>query len=130
MAVEGFPEERIQSLFHQIELEQKHVTGKFNYLKFTSLPYLYFFSLLCRRHSLIKYSYSQFIGNFGLGVASGIMSTWIHGGDPIRLLKVDEFLSYIRSKLQEGPFFSRLIEKHMLNNPHRVTLGRHFIPHF
>ena len=52
------------------------------------------------------------------------MSSWIHGANPIGLLKVDENIEYVKRQLEAGPFFQNLVKKHILENRHSVTLGQ------
>jgi hypothetical protein len=59
---------------------------------------------------------------YGIKLLLGMGGTWIHGGDPLRVLKFDDDLSEIRRKMDRGRFFERLIEKFFLENPHRVRL--------
>jgi Zn-dependent M16 (insulinase) family peptidase len=60
--------------------------------------------------------------NFGMRVSQSIATPWIHGADPIDLLYWDKFINKLREKINTEPFFQNLIEKHLLNNPHQVTL--------
>ena len=46
----------------------------------------------------------------------------LHGGDPLTVFKVDEFSKRIRDDFRKGGFFEKLIDKHMLNNPHYLRL--------
>ena len=59
---------------------------------------------------------------YGLKLLLGIGGAWIHGGDPLRVLKFDEDLAAIRRQMERGRFFERLIERFFLENPHRVRL--------
>nr|WP_320050352.1 insulinase family protein [uncultured Desulfuromonas sp.] len=51
-----------------------------------------------------------------------ILGPWLHCDDPVSPLQLDDNLSLLRSKLDEGPFFENLIRTWLLNNPHRVNL--------
>ena len=59
---------------------------------------------------------------YGLKLNLTISSIWFHGGDPVRILEIDNDLKLIRQKLSEGQFLENLIKKYFLENPHRVLL--------
>jgi Zn-dependent M16 (insulinase) family peptidase len=46
--------------------------------------------------------------------------SWLHGGDPIKKLQLENDLKKLRNFLSQGPFFEGRIEKYFLDNPHRV----------
>ena len=58
----------------------------------------------------------------GIRLLLGICSTWVHDGDPVRILQIDADLAAIRQKAADGPFFESLVETQLVNNPHRVLL--------
>ncbi len=58
----------------------------------------------------------------GLRLFMSICATWMHGGQPERILKLDEDLAKIRSAVDAGPFFEERIRRYLLDNPHRVKL--------
>ena len=60
---------------------------------------------------------------YALGLLSRMMGPWIHGADPARPLLLSEDLRRLRQQISAGPFFERLIRRHLLDNPHRVTLS-------
>ena len=60
---------------------------------------------------------------YGIRLLLGIGGTWIHGGDPLRVLKFDDDLAAIRRQMEKGRFFERQIERLFLENPHRVRLA-------
>jgi Zn-dependent M16 (insulinase) family peptidase len=49
-----------------------------------------------------------------------IVGSWLHGGDPVRKLQLDDDLNKLRDYLTQGSFFEERIKKHFLENPHRV----------
>ena len=55
----------------------------------------------------------------GLRLFMSICATWLHGGRPERILKIDEDLDKIKSEVEAGSFFEKYIKKHFLDNPHR-----------
>lgn len=57
---------------------------------------------------------------YGLKLVMGILGTWIHEGDPLRVLRFDDDLQTIRAEAEKGPFFENLIRRYFLDNPHRV----------
>ena len=63
------------------------------------------------------------IGNFGLNVASGVMSGWIHGCNPLQQLDAEYYLEKLKKDLEKGDHFQKLIREHLINNTHQVTLG-------
>lgn len=59
---------------------------------------------------------------YGIKLLVALAATWIHEGDPIRVLKLDSDLEAIRTQAAKGPFFERQIKRYLLENPHRVRL--------
>ncbi|HSH71289.1 MAG TPA: insulinase family protein, partial [Deferrisomatales bacterium] len=59
---------------------------------------------------------------YALGLLSRLMGPWIHGADPARPLQLTEDLRRLRREVERGPYFQELIRRHLLDNPHRVTL--------
>jgi Zn-dependent M16 (insulinase) family peptidase len=59
---------------------------------------------------------------YGIRLLLAISGTWIHGGDPLRVLKFDADLAEIRREMEQGPFFERQLTRYFLENPHRVRL--------
>lgn len=49
-----------------------------------------------------------------------IAGTWLHGGDPLRRLQLDDDLAKIRSARADGQFFESYIQRFFVDNPHRV----------
>ncbi|MDY6992697.1 MAG: insulinase family protein, partial [Pseudomonadota bacterium] len=87
---EGVPQEHIESVLHQIELNQREISGD-------HFPY-------------------------GLHLLINALSPMIHGGDPVAFLDIDPTLTVLRQECQDSQFIPRLIQKHLLDNPHRVRL--------
>ena len=51
------------------------------------------------------------------------LTTWLYDADPMTLLRFEPPLQAIKSKLAADPrYFEKLIEQHLLNNPHRTRL--------
>ena len=59
---------------------------------------------------------------YGLKLLLAAGGTWIHGGDPLRVLKFDADLAEIRRELERGRFFERQLARFFLENPHRIRL--------
>ncbi len=59
---------------------------------------------------------------YPLALLMRIMGPWIHGGNPVAALQLDENLDRLRRELDQGPFFQNLIRRYLLDNRHRVTL--------
>jgi Zn-dependent M16 (insulinase) family peptidase len=59
---------------------------------------------------------------YGLKLMLTFASSWLHGGDPIKILKFDDDLERLRQELERGPFFERQIKKYFIDNPHRIRL--------
>ena len=74
----------------------------------------------------LELSTARVTPQFGLGAAFGVMSTWVHGGDALRPLRVSEYAARLEAALDADPaYWSKLIRKHFLDNPHRVTVVAH-----
>jgi hypothetical protein len=59
---------------------------------------------------------------YGIKLLLALGGTWIHGGDPLRVLKFDADLAEIRRQLEIGRFFERQLTRYFLENPHLVRL--------
>jgi len=59
---------------------------------------------------------------YGIKLLLAIGGTWLHGGDPLRVLEFDADLAQIRRELEHGRFFERQLTRFFLENPHRVRL--------
>ena len=59
----------------------------------------------------------------GLSLMLRALTTWLHGGDPLAPLAFEAPLAEVRQNLAENSsFFESLIDQHLLQNNHRVTL--------
>ncbi len=59
----------------------------------------------------------------GLVVMLQTLSSWLYDLDPISPLEFEEPLQAIKQHIQNEPYyFESLIQKHLLDNPHRVTV--------
>ncbi len=59
---------------------------------------------------------------YGIRLLLAVSSTWIHGGDPLRVLKFDADLAEIRRRMAEGRFFEQQLARTFLDNLHRLRL--------
>jgi Zn-dependent M16 (insulinase) family peptidase len=59
---------------------------------------------------------------YGIKLLLALGGTWIHGGDPLRVLRFDADLAEIRRQMELGRFFERQLVRYFLENPHRVQL--------
>ncbi|MCP5161895.1 MAG: insulinase family protein [Hahellaceae bacterium] len=60
---------------------------------------------------------------YGLQLALSALSPMIHGGDALALLDLDPVLEKLREKIQDPQYFPSLVKRHLIDNPHRVTLS-------
>lgn len=58
----------------------------------------------------------------GLNYSLNSMGAWIHGVNPIKKLKFEEYFANIRRALKE-PYFENIIEKYILNNTHSTLVS-------
>jgi Zn-dependent M16 (insulinase) family peptidase len=49
-----------------------------------------------------------------------LAGVWIHGGDPLKRLRLDEDLKWIRRQMAKGKFFEECIQTYLLKNSHRL----------
>jgi hypothetical protein len=59
---------------------------------------------------------------YGIRLLLAVSSTWIHGGDPLRVLNFDADLTRIRRRMEQGRFFEAQLKHFFLDNPHRLRL--------
>ena len=50
-----------------------------------------------------------------------IAGTWLHGGDPLRRLQLDDDLANIRKAMEQDAFFESYLQRYFIDNPHRVS---------
>jgi Zn-dependent M16 (insulinase) family peptidase len=64
-------------------------------------------------------------GNFprGLSLMLRSLTTWLYGGDPLKLLAFEGPLGRLKTEVAADPrYFERLIDRAFLSNPHRTTV--------
>ncbi|MDD4462951.1 MAG: insulinase family protein [Desulfobacterales bacterium] len=59
---------------------------------------------------------------YGLKLLFSFFSAWIHGADPVRILRFDQDLQKIRREVDSGGFFEKLIRRYFLENSHRIRM--------
>ena len=59
---------------------------------------------------------------YGLQLILAGLSTAMHRGDPIKLLNIDPVLAELRELITDERFIPNLVQKLLLDNPHRVRL--------
>lgn len=59
---------------------------------------------------------------YGLQVMFRLLGPWLYGGDPVTGLRLEAELARLRGDLAAGRVFEPLIQRELLDNPHRVTL--------
>lgn len=59
---------------------------------------------------------------YGLQLIMTAISPMVHGGDPVDLLDLDPVLARLRKSIKDPDFVPGLIQRMLLDNPHRVTL--------
>ncbi len=62
----------------------------------------------------------------GLSLMLASLSTWLHDGDPLAPLRYEAPLASVKARYRAGErLFEGLIERYLLNNPHRVRVVVH-----
>ncbi len=59
---------------------------------------------------------------YGLKLLLMSIGSWLHGGDPERLLQLDNDFKRLHREIAAGPFLEGRIRHYFLDNPHRVRL--------
>jgi len=62
---------------------------------------------------------------YGLKLLVAFAGSWLHGGDPVRVMQFDEDMGRIREKIDSGPYLENKIREYFLDNPHRVLFELH-----
>lgn len=73
----------------------------------------------------LEFSYREVSGDqypYGLLLLMRMFGSWLHADDPVSPLCFEADLVRLRRELASGPFFENLVRRHLLDNPHRVTL--------
>jgi presequence protease len=59
---------------------------------------------------------------YGLKLLLMTIGSWLHGGDPERILRLDADFKRLHQEIAAGPFLEERIKTYFLDNPHRVRL--------
>ena len=59
---------------------------------------------------------------YGLNLMLEGFSTAIHDGNPIDIWEVDEHLQWLREQVKDPSWLPGLLQKHLIDNPHRVRV--------
>jgi Zn-dependent M16 (insulinase) family peptidase len=59
---------------------------------------------------------------YGLSLLMRFLGPWLHADDPLSSLQLERTLTALREAAASPDFFPALIRRHLLANPHRVTL--------
>ncbi len=59
---------------------------------------------------------------YGLKVLLSVIGTWLHGGQPERILRLDADLDRLKTETAKGPFLENCIRSFFIDNPHRIRL--------
>ena len=59
---------------------------------------------------------------YGLKLLFMIVSSWLHGGYPERILQLDDELKRLKENVKKGAFLEQSIQSFLIDNPHRVRL--------
>lgn len=57
---------------------------------------------------------------YGLKLLLGVIGSWLHGGDPARVLRLEDEFERLREAVAAGGFIEEKIEHYFLRNCHRV----------
>lgn len=59
---------------------------------------------------------------YGIHINLNLINSWLHGGDPVRVLQFNKDLNKIYSTIKKGNFFENQIKKYFINNNNQVFL--------
>ena len=59
---------------------------------------------------------------YGIKLLLAFVGSWLHGGDPVKILKFDDDLKKLRELMKQDSFFEKQIKKYFLTNTHRIRL--------
>ncbi len=75
----------------------------------------------------LAYSHLEIGSNYPLRQLGAVKPLWLHGKDPLDLVRAAEHLENLRQRYQQDPqLFTRLIQQRIIDNPHRLTIT--FVP--
>jgi Zn-dependent M16 (insulinase) family peptidase len=59
---------------------------------------------------------------YGIKVLLAITGNWLHGGDPLRILRLDNEFKRLRQELKNDHFLEKRVQRYFLDNPHRALV--------
>ena len=59
---------------------------------------------------------------YGLKLLMSLIGSWLHGGDPERILQLDADMARLRAEIEKGPFLEERLRFYFLENRHRVRM--------
>ncbi len=59
---------------------------------------------------------------YGIKLLLMTIGSWLHGGDPERILQLDADFQRLHREIAAGPFLEGRIRRYLIDNPHRVRL--------
>ncbi|MBR9980022.1 MAG: peptidase M16, partial [Desulfatitalea sp.] len=59
---------------------------------------------------------------YGLKLLLMAIGSWLHGGDPERILRLDADFERLHREIAGGPFLEKRMRTYFLDNPHRVRM--------
>lgn len=59
---------------------------------------------------------------YGLSLLMRMLGPWLHADDPVSPLQLEKNLRELRKAAKDPAFFPGMIRKHLLDNPHRISM--------
>ena len=60
---------------------------------------------------------------YGLNLLFRFFGPWVHGGDPLSALDLDQTLNQLKARLEKPGYLEGKIKQYLLDNPHRVRVS-------
>lgn len=124
----GFEDETKQSTFHVgIKGSEADRADAFVELVLTTLRQIVQQGIEPARidaafHQLI-YSQLEITSHYPLQQLGVVKAAWMHGKDPLTFVRGAQLLDKLRQRYRDDPqIFTRLIQRYLIDNPHRLTL--------
>jgi Zn-dependent M16 (insulinase) family peptidase len=71
----------------------------------------------------LEYCHREIDSGFPLQLMEAVFAVWLYGLDPLAFLHLGPVLARLRQRLDQDPqVLTRLIQRHLLDNPHRLSL--------
>ncbi|MCP4162229.1 MAG: peptidase M16 [Deltaproteobacteria bacterium] len=59
---------------------------------------------------------------YGIKILLGVSGSWFHGGDPLKVLRLDDDFNRLSEELKKGNFLENKIKEYFLDNSHKLLL--------